>query len=256
MIEKIVVIEDDSDLCGNIKAMLEEEGYDIYTSKNGEEGLRLIKKIKPDLIISDILMPGINGYEVLRALQELEEFKLIPFIFLTAKAEPDSLRTGMQLGADDYLTKPFKLNDLLGAVKIRLEKRKAYDKFYSSSKVSKPGGDTGEELAPDDNIFLVQNKKNRLINLSEIKFISAKNQYTNVILNDNSSLIVRKSLTKWAAILPHKKFLRIHRSTIINTDYITNIEKWFNRSFKITLKETEETFILSKRYAAKIKLNF
>ncbi|MGE5679735.1 MAG: response regulator transcription factor, partial [Bacillota bacterium] len=104
---KIVVIEDDISLRDNIEQLLEEFGYRVLSAEDGKKGIKIIKEILPDLIISDIMMPGIDGYEVLRQLGSDPKTLTIPFIFLTARAEMKDLREGMLLGADDYLIKPF-----------------------------------------------------------------------------------------------------------------------------------------------------
>ncbi|MGE5352647.1 MAG: response regulator transcription factor [Acidobacteriota bacterium] len=121
--EKILVIEDHSPVRENLKQLLRKAGYEAVTAENGSKGVDLAMELKPDLILCDIMMPGMDGYDVLKELSCCKETSSIPFLFLTAKAEMADLRQGMELGADDYLVKPFKAGDLLKAVKIRLEKR-------------------------------------------------------------------------------------------------------------------------------------
>lgn len=122
MAQKVLIIEDEFDVREDISELLLLEGYTVYSASNGFEGIALAKEHIPDLIICDIMMPGKDGFEVLHELQESPETKTIPFIFLTARATLNDLRQGMDLGADDYLTKPFTLEDLLVAVKTRLRK--------------------------------------------------------------------------------------------------------------------------------------
>lgn len=120
---KILVIEDDSKLRKNICELLENENYEVEYAENGLIGVEKAKSTYPDLIISDIMMPQMNGLEVLKELLKDEETASIPLIFLTAKAEVENLREGMNLGADDYLFKPFRINDLLSAIETRLKKK-------------------------------------------------------------------------------------------------------------------------------------
>lgn len=118
----IVVIEDEQALLKNIVRILSAEGYNSIGAKNGEEGIKLVRDHRPDLILCDILMPGIDGYAVLAQLQSMPQTALIPFIFLTAKTERSDVRQGIELGADDYLTKPFDADELLGAINARFRK--------------------------------------------------------------------------------------------------------------------------------------
>src|SRR6516225_403057 len=120
--KKILVIEDDSEMRRNIVLVLQLEQYQPIAAENGRVGVEIARREKPDLILCDVMMPELDGYGVLRALQEDEGLATIPFIFLTAKGEKDDLRSGMNLGADDYLTKPVPKAELLGAIEARLRR--------------------------------------------------------------------------------------------------------------------------------------
>lgn len=122
MTKSIVVIEDAKDIVEMLTDILKGEGYIVNYAYDGAAGLNLVKQTSPDLVISDIVMPVMDGYSVLQALRMEPAFALIPFIFLSAKDDKEEIRTGMNLGADDYLTKPVSSKTLLKAVKIRLEK--------------------------------------------------------------------------------------------------------------------------------------
>jgi two-component system sensor histidine kinase/response regulator len=121
----ILVIEDETPIRVNILEMLELEGFDTLEADNGRTGLDLARQQTPDLIICDITMPELDGYEVLLELQKSPQTASIPFIFLTARADRSFMRHGMELGADDYLTKPFTLAELRAAISARLERRRA-----------------------------------------------------------------------------------------------------------------------------------
>lgn len=129
---KILVIEDDFSVRMGIVDLLIEEGYEVYYAENGIRGISQAKTLLPDLIISDILMPDINGYTVFDELQKEIVTCGIPFIFLSARAGTSDIRYGMNLGVDDYLTKPYKADDLISAVRSRLSKRKYIDKKFES----------------------------------------------------------------------------------------------------------------------------
>lgn len=124
---KLAVIEDNHEMRENIQEILELADYEVVTAKNGKEGVEMVKKNHPDLIICDIMMPELDGYGVLYYLSKSAETSSIPFIFLSAKSEKADFRKGMNLGADDYISKPFEEMELLGAVESRLNKRKRFE---------------------------------------------------------------------------------------------------------------------------------
>jgi signal transduction histidine kinase len=127
---KILVIEDETGLRQEIVDVLYFEGYDAIGAADGQEGIELAKQILPDLIICDIMMPKVDGYGVLMTLRDDPATADIPFIFLTAKASRHDWRTGMNTGADDYLTKPFEIEELLAAVRSRLTRHGAIVETY------------------------------------------------------------------------------------------------------------------------------
>lgn len=120
--KKILLIEDNADIRNNTAEILELSNYEVVVAENGKIGVAKAIENKPDLIICDIMMPELDGYGVLHAIQKNDSIKNTPFIFLTAKSERSDFRKGMELGADDYITKPFDGTGLLNAVSGRLKK--------------------------------------------------------------------------------------------------------------------------------------
>ena len=120
--KKILVIEDEPEMRRNITALLRYHDYEPVAAENGRLGVEVARREKPDLILCDVMMPELDGFGVLQALQAEAPLAQIPFIFLTAKGEKDDLRCGMNLGADDYLTKPVANADLVRAVEARLRR--------------------------------------------------------------------------------------------------------------------------------------
>lgn len=120
--KKILLIEDNEDVRETTAEILELADYNVSTAENGKVGVELAKAEKPDLIICDIMMPDLDGYGVLRILSKNSDTANIPFIFLTAKAEKSDMRKGMNMGADDYITKPFEEAELLEAIETRLKR--------------------------------------------------------------------------------------------------------------------------------------
>jgi DNA-binding NtrC family response regulator len=118
----ILVVEDDTLIRNNLVELLGEMGFDVASADNGEDGIALCRARVPDLVICDIMLPKADGYAVLRALRDDSATRSVPLIFLTAKGERAEMRLGMNLGADDYLTKPFTLAEVLEAVNTRLRR--------------------------------------------------------------------------------------------------------------------------------------
>ena len=128
---KILIIEDNEDVRENTADILKLSGYEVSTAENGEIGLEMIRSATPDMVVCDIMMPVLDGYGVLKALNESSFTASIPFIFLTAMSEKIEMRKGMNLGADDYLTKPFTELELLDAIQCRLKKHDFLRKEFS-----------------------------------------------------------------------------------------------------------------------------
>lgn len=120
---RILVIEDAMDLRHDVIEMLSLEGFEVLGAENGAEGLQLARETPPDLIVCDIMMPELDGYGVLAELRRDPKTANIPFVFLTAKTDRIDMRHGMVLGADDYLTKPFLVSELLESIRSQLRKR-------------------------------------------------------------------------------------------------------------------------------------
>ncbi|MBV5259631.1 REC domain-containing phosphodiesterase [Synechococcus moorigangaii CMS01] len=131
----ILVIEDDDIVRKLIRKILTQRQYEVLEAAGGQGGVQLALAAQPDLILCDVMMPGMDGYGVLQQLQEHPETAMIPFVFLTARAEKQDIRQGMRLGADDYLTKPFTKEELLAAIAMRLNKLSSLQQHYKNSDV-------------------------------------------------------------------------------------------------------------------------
>ena len=130
--KKILVVEDNAEVRENLEEILELSGYEVVTAKDGKVGVEKALKNPPDLILCDVMMPQLDGFGVLNILSKKSATANVPFVFLTAKTEKSDLRRGMNLGADDYVTKPFYKDELLDVIDTRLKKseklRKQFDK--------------------------------------------------------------------------------------------------------------------------------
>lgn len=130
---RILIIEDNNDIRESTAEILMLGNYEVFQAENGKNGVELATKYLPDVILCDIMMPELDGYGVLHLLGKKAETAAIPFVFLTAKTERIDIRKGMEMGADDYLTKPFDDVELLNAIETRLKKRDLQKSLYSES---------------------------------------------------------------------------------------------------------------------------
>jgi DNA-binding response OmpR family regulator len=127
MNKKILIIEDEEVVLDNITFFLEAEGFKVYSCMDGVNGLKMAQNIQPDAILCDLMLPKLDGYEILQTLRKDKRFSITPFIFLSARAEKTNMRRGMELGADDYITKPFTFDELYKALNSHLKKNKKLD---------------------------------------------------------------------------------------------------------------------------------
>lgn len=132
----VLLIEDNAEIRENTAEILELANYRVVTAENGKEGIEKALAEKPDIIVCDIMMPVLDGYGVLHMLNKSDELREIPFIFLTAKTERLDFRKGMEMGADDYITKPFTEIELLNAIEQRIQKDQRIKEKYSSASVN------------------------------------------------------------------------------------------------------------------------
>jgi len=144
--KKILVIEDEPGTLENLVLMLEMEGFHALSASNGRIGVAVALRELPDVILCDVSMPELDGHGVLETLRAERATASIPFIFLTARGERRDLRTGMNLGADDYLTKPAGAEEVLAAIQARLERRRDQEQAALSRVEVKPNFDSPKPL--------------------------------------------------------------------------------------------------------------
>ncbi|MGD1941654.1 MAG: response regulator transcription factor [Leptolyngbyaceae cyanobacterium] len=155
---KILVIEDDASVLDNLEDILMLENFQVFTAKDGREGVDVALRQLPDLIVCDVMMPKMDGYEVVKYLRADPATKTIPFIFLTAKAERLDYREGMESGADDYVTKPFRPQELINAIEVRLARHASlmqpyHDETQRSTNLSKQLKDSTELANIKENLL-------------------------------------------------------------------------------------------------------
>src|SRR4051812_37608927 len=145
--KKILVIEDQPQMRKNLTTILEMENFQVTSVDNGRTGVELTRSIAPDLILCDVMMSELDGFGVLQALRANPLAATVPLIFLTAKGDKLDQRTGMNLGANDYLTKPASREDLLAAIQTRLAAREAHQAEIATARGFKPDFSSSTRLA-------------------------------------------------------------------------------------------------------------
>ncbi|MBD2294366.1 response regulator [Anabaena sphaerica FACHB-251] len=189
----ILIIEDEAQIRNNIREILELSDFEAIVAENGLKGLQLAKDKHPDLILCDLMMPELDGYSVLTQLRQDSSTATIPLIFLTAKSEWSDLRRGMELGADDYLTKPFRPDELLQAITTRLDKQAIADE-QTQQKLNDLSSSISHSLPHEINTPL-----NHILGLSNLLILEEEN-------------LSRENLEMVESI--HQAALRLHRLTV------------------------------------------
>jgi len=192
-----------------------------------------IEQLRPDIIFLDIQMPGESGFDLLDRVEVNAKI-----IFVTAFDEY-AIRA-FEINALDYLLKPVN-PDRLERTISRLEQNE------------EPEIHEMRKLNYDDRLFLLINDGMNFLRIKSILSIQAAGDYTEIVTKDATKGLTLKSMKEWEHRLPEQYFCRIHRSTIINLEYIDRLEEWFNYSYKVYLKGIEKPFVMSRRYVAKLK---
>ena len=231
---KALIVDDERLARKRLRSMLAEfPNIEIAGEADSvSEAVRAVEKTNPEIIFLDIQMPKQNGFDLLAQIESNAKI-----IFVTAYDEY-AIRA-FEVNALDYLLKPVNPKRLAQTVE-RLS-------------IQSPNPADGEKLKYDDVLFVNFGRRAAFIKVSEIKCIRAANVYSEIYAEDNKKALLHQSLNVWENRLPEKQFLRIHRSTIINLEFIERIEKKLNFSFYVYLRGLTEPFVISRRYASKLK---
>ena len=208
----------------------------IHEADDVSSAKKMLDKVKPNLIFLDIQMPGETGFDLINQIDYSGKI-----IFVTAY-DQYAIRA-FEVNAIDYLLKPVTPERLQKSIN-KLEKE-----------TIKPA-ETDYNLKYDDRLFLTLGTQLSFVKISSIISIESEGDYTKIITNDGKKGLVSKSMKEWELRLPANSFCRIHRATIVNLEYIDKIEKWFNYSYQLHLKDVEKPFIISRRYAKQLKEKF
>ncbi|HYW18993.1 MAG TPA: EAL domain-containing response regulator [Nodularia sp. (in: cyanobacteria)] len=242
---KILVIEDEESVRENLLDLLEAENFETITAENGKIGITLAISRMPDLILCDMMMPEIDGYGVLTAVRQEPLTATIPFIFLTAKSAKADFRQGMDMGADDYLTKPFTRAELLRAIMNRLERQATLKKHLSKS--HQPATTT---LSPK--MQLIEMNLHRVIH--EKRFHEFEIYYQPIINIASGKIISAESLLRWhspelGSVAPGE-FIPVAESTGL----IISIDQWVLKNVCKQIKSWQDMGGIALRVAVNISV--
>lgn len=235
---KAIIVDDERLARKELRSLLADfaEISIVGEAENLTETVNLIQTHNPDVVFLDIQLSNENGFDLLEKVEK--DFKLI---FVTAFDE-FAIRA-FEINALDYLLKPVNPERLAKTLERLLEAEEKNEICL-------------RKLEYEDRLFLELGERSRFLKVSSIKCICADGDYTQVFTDEGKKHLVTKSLKEWEDRLPEKYFIRIHRSTIVNLEFIEKVETWFSRSYQIYLRDLKEPLTVSRRYAAQLKHKF
>ncbi|MCU0343807.1 MAG: LytTR family transcriptional regulator DNA-binding domain-containing protein [Ignavibacterium sp.] len=252
--KKILLIHGNTEQNFEFQSVLEIEGFNTYITIGESDGLKIADRYMPDIIICDL-----DNYEnelgVVKKLNENISTECIPLLIITSTTNNAHIRAAMELGADDVLVKPIIYKSLLRSINKRLRKIEVL-RAHLTDKIISSENAFSSQTKKIDHVLVKIGTNLKLIEFSRIVCISALKEYSKVIIDDGSKVVVRKSIKNWVETLPAKDFLRIHRATIVNMLFLDRIEKAGFRSYNVYLKNLSTPFPISQRYGNIMKKTF
>ncbi len=252
--KKILLIHGNTEQNFEFQSVLEIEGFNTYITIGESDGLKIADRYMPDIIICDL-----DNYEnelgVVKKLNENISTECIPLLIITSTTNNAHIRAEMELGADDVLVKPIIYKSLLRSINKRLRKIEVL-RAHLTDKIISSENAFSSQTKKIDHVLVKIGTNLKLIEFSRIVCISALKEYSKVIIDDGSKVVVRKSIKNWVETLPAKDFLRIHRATIVNMLFLDRIEKAGFRSYNVYLKNLSTPFPISQRYGNIMKKTF
>jgi len=242
---RVLVIEDDAAISNVVELNLRLDGYEVFLASDGEAGLRMVEEVQPDLVILDVMMPKVDGWEVLMRLREKPETRDLPVIMLTAMGDEQSKVMGLRGGADDYVAKPFSPLELTARVKVIL------DRVGKAQRAGEAA--SGETQLKLDQIPVQKGDTIMLIPMEEIYYIDTKYEYANIHTYSDSYLTTY-SLSELERTLDRNVFFRTHRSFIVNLKKVKEIIRLSRNSLIVALSDEKGSRVpVSRRQATLLK---
>jgi CheY-like chemotaxis protein len=270
MQKRVLVIDDDAAIRELVSDILTSEGYYVIERNSAEAGLEKLlsqsksKDNKFDIIVCDIMMPGATGFDVLKKIKRSKKIEVPIFIFVTASKERSDLRTAMESGADDFITKPFTSEELLKAVKAQEAKKEKLEgsllKSIIDNKKRKPDEVTSkvsisgtQKFNVGDKLFISNIDNSGFVYIKDIVLIKSLKDYTKIYTCNKESYIVRKPLKRWLSSLPEESFQLVNRSEIVNVNSISKLVKLPNSTHEIILNNCSQKVTISRRISIQLK---
>ncbi len=250
----ILLIEDDLNLAAALAKFLESQDFEVVAVGDGLRGVEMATLIRPHLILCDLDLPIMDGFEVLSVLQTTPDLCDTPFLIITGRGHLKDMRMGMNMGADDYLVKPVPPEDLLTAVqtRLRLYNRRGLYRQRTRPNCSQVPDQSEEETRSTESgfVFLRTSNGRQRVAINEIEWIAASGEYSRVVWGGTGGILVRKALKSWEAELPNEYFLRVHRNTILNLRRLERIEKRDSTDMRAFLRGRPDPIEVSIRKVA------
>ncbi len=241
---RILLIEDDPAISNVVELNLKLDNYEVFLAADGEEGLKMVDETDPDLIILDVMMPKIDGWQVLMKLKSEERTRDIPVIMLTAIDDEQSKVIGLRGGADDYVPKPFSPLELAARVKVILDR-------VGRARRATAGSTT--ETVKLEQVPVQKGDTIKLIPMEDIYYIDTRHDYAN-LHTYNESYLTTYSLSELEKMLDRRTFFRTHRSFIVNLKKVNQIVKLSRNALIVTLKDEAESRVpVSRRQATVLR---
>jgi len=236
----VLVIEDDPLISEMVTKNLRLEGYRVEAARDGEEGLRKLREAPPDLVLLDVLLPRLDGWEVLTQLRDDPQGREIPVIMLTALSDEGSKIQGLRGGADDYVTKPFSALELMARVEAVLKR------------TDRPGSGMFSESIRSQ-IPARKGEKIYLIDVDDINFVNIQRDYT-YLHTDSDRFLTNYTLAELERILDPRKFFRAHRGYIVNLRKVKEITKVGASAYELTMSDPGKNRIpMSRRQSSELR---
>ena len=240
---KILVVDDDSSIINFLKEVLELD-YELKTAASGEEALRLIESFKPEIVLLDVMMPGIDGYETCRRIKENEQSTHVKILFLSAKVTLEERLKGYKVGGDDYVTKPFETEELLAKIKV-------FEKLKHVQQNLNPVEEYSDEVL--EIFYKIQRK------LKDILFIKSESPYCLIHTDGNKEGHgqIRITIQALEDFFRGKELVRVHRSYLVNSKRVLSVNWQKNNECKIVIKDNHSkqvTIPVGRSYHDKLKL--
>lgn len=275
---RILIIDDDPPTCELVGEFLRRQSHQVFYAYDGGQGLAAVVEHRPDLVICDLEMPGMNGQGVVNTLRHDERFEGLPVLFLSGCTDRAEIRRTMNLGADDFLNKPVQMTEVIESVNARLglqlkkqqhEERRlaqAVDYFAGLINDLQPAEGQADQILSElrqrlypakgsnavqaQAAFLAKDANGQqLVKLSEVKLISAYGEYSQAHWGKGRHLLIRKPLKSWQQELPEHQFVRVHRQALVNLAFLERVERTDGK-LVLHLRDYAEGIPVSQRSAA------